>query len=347
MCVDYLAKRLGALWLALGFALGPVAGTAQELEARKLYPGTGETVIKVISTADLEVFEPFILRFRADYPEVGVDYAVASSTELHAAIRAGAPYDVAISSAMDLQFQLANDGHAQPYQSRATAALPDWARWRDLVFAFTREPAVTVISRAKFDGIARAQTRQDLIAQLRARPDLFAGAVGTYDVRDSGLGYLFATQEARNSDTFWRLSELLGRLDVQLYCCSAQMIDDVASGRLALAYNVLGSYAAERIARDPRLEILQLEDYSTVMLRTVLIPAQATERDGAALFLDALLREGVRAEPDTWVLPPLQARPGTDAVSFGPIRLGPALLVYLDRLNRDAFLSEWTDAMVQ
>ena len=32
---------------------------------------------------------------------------------------------------------------------------------------------------------------------------------------------------------------------------------------------------------------------------------------------------------------------------FGPIRLGPALMVYLDALNRRAFLTEWENAMEQ
>ncbi|MCB1509155.1 MAG: ABC transporter substrate-binding protein [Hyphomicrobiaceae bacterium] len=320
---------------------------AFEIEDHKAYPGTGGIMIAIISTADLAVFEPFILRFQSVHPEIGIDYSVASSAETHRAIVEGAAFDVVISSAMDLQFQLVNDGLARPFRSEVTGALPDWARWRDLLFAFTAEPAVAVISRARFEGMERPRTRQELIALLRARPEAFQDAVGTYDVRVSGLGYLFATQEARNSDTYWRLSELMGRLGVELYCCSAQMIDDVASGRLALAYNVLGSYAAERIAHDDRLEILTLEDYATVMLRSVLIPAQAREVAAAEIFVDALLREGLRDSPGSWGLPPLREADEPEATAYGPIRLGPALLVYLDRLNREAFIAEWADAMVQ
>lgn len=318
-----------------------------EVEAQKVYPGNGTTMIRVISTADLDVFEPFIAQFQAENPEIGIDYYVTSSAELHTAITDGAAFDLAISSAMDLQFQLANDGAALPYNSPMTEALPVWARWRNQVFAFTAEPAVAVISRARFAGLQRPSTRQELIALLRQNPDAFQNTIGTYDVRTSGLGYLFATQEARNSDTFWRLSELMGTRGATLYCCSAQMIDDVASGQLALAYNVLGSYAAERIARDDRLEILELEDYATVMLRTALIPTTATETQAAGLFLDRLLQEGMREASSLWALPPLGAAETPEARAYGPIRLGPALLVYLDKLNRDAFLRAWSDAMVQ
>lgn len=331
-----------ALLLCLG---GPLA--ALELEDQKFYPGRGGVVLKVISTGDLEVFEPFILAFQAENPTIGIDYSVTSSAELHRAVTQGAIFDVAISSAMDLQFQLANDGAAQAYTSPVTQALPVWAQWRNQVFAFTAEPAVAVISRAAFAGMERPTTRQDLIALLRQNPAVFQDAIGTYDVRTSGLGYLFATQEARNSDTYWRLSELMGLRGTALYCCSAQMIDDVAAGRLSLAYNVLGSYAAERIARDDRLEILDLQDYATVMLRTALIPATATQPASAGLFIDHLLQEGMREQSRVWALPPLGAAQTPEARAYGPIRLGPALLVYLDKLNRNAFLGAWSDAMLQ
>ncbi len=342
MCVtDFTCRLILAFW----FVAGPAF--ALELEDQKFYPGTSDTVIKVISTGDLAVFEPFIQQFQSQNPTIGIDYYVTSSAELHTALKNGGVFDLAISSAMDLQFQLANDGAAQPVNSAMTDALPVWARWRNQVFAFTAEPAVAVISRERFAGLERPKTRQELIALLRQSPDVFENTIGTYDVRTSGLGYLFATQEARNSDTFWRLSELMGRRGTELYCCSAQMIDDVASGRLTLAYNVLGSYAAERIARDDRLEILELEDYATVMLRTALIPATAKQTQEATLLLDALLREGLRETPTVWALPPLGAADTPEARAYGPIRLGPALLVYLDKLNRDAFLRAWSDAMVQ
>lgn len=345
MRLDHPARFLTALLVA---ALLPGLAAAYVLEDRRVYPGTGERTIRVISTADIDVFDPFIRRVHQARPELTIDYAVASSAELHRAIRGGASFDLAISSAMDLQFQLANDGFAANYRSEATEALPGWARWRDLLFAFTAEPAVAVISRDRFEDRPRPRTRQDLIALMRTDRADFERSVGTYDVRESGLGYLFATQEARNSDTYWRLSELLGGLDVQLYCCSAQMLDDVAAGRLALAYNVLGSYAEARIARDDRLEILDLEDYSTVMLRTAFIPANAADPDGAGAVLDVLLDIGLRdAAEDPLPLPPVTAAEEPETTAFGPIRLGAGLLVYLDRLNRESFIGEWSDAMLQ
>jgi iron(III) transport system substrate-binding protein len=341
--------RVAAFAIGLISAVLGTGAMALEIEERRVYPGTGPEVLKILSTADLDVFEPFILGFQEAVPAITIDYIAASSTEVHQVIRDGAAFDLVISSAMDLQFQLANDGYAQRYVSTQTEALPDWAQWRSLVFAFTTEPAVTVISRARFAGLPLPQTRQELVSILRDHPERFAGAVGTYDVRTSGLGYLFATQEARNSDAFWRLSEVMGRLQPRLYCCSGQMIDDVLAGELAIDYNVLGSYAAQRLAGEggETMQVLKLEDFGNVMLRTALIPAAAENIAGAGAFLDALLLQGMREEAGTWVLPPLDQGREEGLPSFGPIRLGPALMVYLDPLNRRAFLSSWESAMEQ
>jgi iron(III) transport system substrate-binding protein len=338
----------------LGLALGLILALATQaaayvVEERQVYPGTGERVLRIISTADLAVFAPYLLAFQAQRPEIGIDYTVASSADLATAIRQGAPFDLALSSAMDLQFQLANDGFAQSYRSPATADLPDWARWRDLIFAFSAERAVVLVNAERIAGLPLPATRQELIALLRDNPGRFQGAVGTYDVRDSGLGYLFATKETRSTDAYWRLVEVMGRLDPRLYCCSGQMIDDVAAGRLAVAYNVLGSYAAERLARDSggRVQILRMEDFENIMLRTAIIPRNAREVEAAGAMVDLLLETGLRGNDGDWPLPPLGQSGGADGAGFSPIRLGPALMVYLDPLNRRTFLAEWENAMEQ
>jgi len=52
--------------------------------------------------------------------------------------------------------------------------LADGLSWRDEVFAFTREPAVLVVSEAAFTGLAIPTNRESLINLLRARADIFA-----------------------------------------------------------------------------------------------------------------------------------------------------------------------------
>ncbi|MEM8580154.1 MAG: ABC transporter substrate-binding protein, partial [Pseudomonadota bacterium] len=243
------------------------------------------------------------------------------------------------------QVKLANDGGAQIHRSDATRALPEWAIWNDMVFAFTQEPAAIVVSRAAFGDLPIPQNRQQLISTLRENPDVFRGRIGTYDVRASGLGYLFATQDARSSETYWRLTEVMGSLDVQLYCCSSDMIDDVVSGELAIAYNVLGSYAAGRSDQSAFTTILP-SDFTTVMLRSALIPRTSQNPDFSQQFIDHLLEQsfesGALRVPDdalgTWA---------QDGADLRPIDLGPALLVYLDRFKNRSFVDEWESAILR
>ncbi len=336
--------------VSLALALFWSAAQAFEIETVTDFPGSqGGPVLRVISTADTDLFTPIVLAFQKDNPEVTVSYTTVSSGQLMRAIaREGAVFDVAISSAMDLQTKLANDGFTRAHRSAATALVPPWGKWRDHVFAFTQEPAAVVISPAAFAGLEIPRSREQIIAILRAHPDRFRGRIGTYDVRASGLGYLFATQDSRSSETFWRLAEVMGGLGARLYCCSSDMIEDVAAGRLALAYNVLGSYAAARRDLAGRIEIIEPRDFTTVMLRSALIPANAPAPALAGRFIDHLLRlSWGKADPSAYPFPPIDTQPGGDNPALRPIRLGPGLLVYLDDLKRRRFLRAWEAAMVQ
>ena len=340
--------RFVVLALALTLSLLPAAAQTT-LEDRHVYNGASDRVLRLLSTADLEVFDPYLADFLKRNPEVGIDYSVVSSANLERMIREGAPYDLALSSAMDLQFKLANDGHARRYRSPTTDGLPDWAIWRNRIFAFSAEPAVTVIARDALNGLAEPSTRGDLISLLRDHPDRFRGRIGTYDVRESGLGYLFATQDARATDAYWRLSENMGRLSPKLYCCSGAMIDALTRGDIVLAYNVLGSYARDRLMREPTedLVIVEMQDFANVMLRTAIIPEQSAAPDLAGAFVDHLIEAGQRTRAGAWSLPPLVGLNAPASTDFGPIRLGPGLMVNLDRLTRRSFVRAWENAIQQ
>lgn len=339
------ARLIALLWLSAQAALG------FEIEAKQFYLSSPQrSVLKIISTADLEVFDPIIRAYQAAHPGVAVDYTVAGTSDLMQAIYAeNAVFDLAISSAMDLQTKLANDGFAQSYISPASAGLPAWATWRNQLFGFTQESAVLIVSDAFFPDPAEIPKNRDaLITLLRNNPARFQGRIGTYDLRSSGLGYLFATQDSRNSEAFWRLMEVMGRLDAQLYCCSGEMIQDVASGKLALAYNVLGSYAAAQLGSTQGFQVVEMNDFINVMLRTALIPNKAENLPDAQSMIDFLLTMNTR--------PALVAQSGLPAIepssfqantALRPIRFGPGLLVFLDQMKRQNFLRSWESSLVQ
>ena len=327
---------------------GPVR--AFEVEEEVFYAAPDEaSVLRILSTADRAAFEPIVLAFQKENPSVSVDYTIAGTRDVMKAVaEEGAVFDLVISSAMDLQTKLANDGFGHGYRSAATDALPDWARWRDQLYAFTQEPVVLILSDAAFAGGEGPTTRDELIALLRDEPDRFRGKVGTYDVRSSGFGYLMATQDARVSENIWRLLEVMGRLDARLYCCSGDMLRDIRSGELAVAYNVLGSYASAQQKELGGFQIVQMNDFANVMLRTVLISARAENLDDAETMVDFLVTLGRR--PDVVAasgLPAIDDAALRDDVALRPIRLGPGLLVFLDKLKRRTFLKNWEASITQ
>jgi len=344
--------RIACLLAVLGAAFAaPHVAAAFEVENRAMFaaPQPAQSTLSILSTTDLEAFAPVIEAFQAEHPNVSVDYTIANTAQVMQAItQERQQFDLAISSAMDLQTKLANDGFAQRYSSPATAAQPDWAKWGDAVFAFTQEPATLVISEAAFEGLEVPRTRDELITLLRSHPERFKDKIGTYDVRISGLGYLFATQESRASESYWRLTEIMGQLGTRLYCCSGQMIDDVANGKLAMAYNVLGSYAATSALSESGIRVVEFDDYVSVMLRTAAIPSAAQNPERAAEFIDFLVTLDGRPElAATSGLRPINEAALAENTAWRPVRLGPGLLVFLDHLKRESFLRNWVGSILQ
>ncbi|WP_224826313.1 ABC transporter substrate-binding protein [Cognatishimia sp. MH4019] len=323
------------------FSLWAASGTAQDWEDEQVFPEEqAARVLTVLSSTDTSFFASIIEGFIARNPSVQVRYLVTSTAEIDTVFRASpAAFDIVISSAMDLQIKLANDGLALEIEG---LNYPNWAAWRRSLFAFTTEPAAIVINRAAFAGQSVPETRQDLIQVLRAQPEAFEDKLGTYDVRVSGVGYLFATQDARTSETYWRLMEVMGSLGTRLYCCSGDMIEDLAAGRITVAYNVLGSYAIARTDLADQIEVILPADFQTTMMRTALVSAQTGQPELATAFIRHLI--DAQSNEDMFPLPPLQ-----DAAKAGQptITLEPALMTYLDALKKRTFLDEWVNAVIQ
>lgn len=356
MCLNAAATTLKAGLLAVVLTalslINPVA--AFEKEHEQLFPvEKPQQTLRILSSTDLNYFVPLITAYQQVHKDIAVLYTVASSTEVFKAIHDEKPddqsaYDLVISSAMDLQVKLANDGFARRYSSVETDSLPSWASWQNSLFAFTQEPAVLIASKKGLAALSIPDNRQDLITLLRDNPDYFKGKIGTYDLRISGAGYLFATQDVRQSDAFWRLAEVMGALSPKLYCCSSNMITDLKSGKILMAYNVMGSYAEAALRPESDDKVITLTDYTHFLLRTALIPATSKRPGTAGTFIDFLIGSGGRELIKQKAgLPPIDGEALAKDLHLRPIRLGPELLVYLDKIKRKRFLDEWTDAMVQ
>ena len=322
------------------------------------FPATGlETAVLTIhAVADLSAIEPMIRDFQLSQPGITVDYTDYLTNELYDMLAAQCATaetmaDIVISSSVDHIIKLATDGCAQTYSSLNTSRIPDWAKWRDEVFGFTFEPAVIVYNRNLVAAGDIPRTHHDLADLLRAKPDKYDGKIGTYDIEQSGIGYLFAFFDTQQSNIFGRLLESFGRSRADLRCCTGELLERIESGELLIGYNLLSSYAYGRYKAGAPIGIVMPRDYTLVLSRTAMIPKTARHADLGRKFLDYVVSsrgQTVVAEKsfffsfDRPVPPGIEAvDPGSGSGVYRPIVIGPALLATLDQQNRRRFLGEW------
>ena len=324
-------------------------------------PAGGTERLRIDAATDRPAIEPLIRDFQQANPTVTIEYREMNTGELYESVvkrATGDVPDLVISSASGLQVKLVNDGHARRYSSPATEALPDWARWRSAAFGFTQEPAAIVFNRDLVPADEVPRSREDLIHLLRDRRERYRGRVVTYNVEDSGIGYLFATQDSVLTSQFWQLADALGENQAKQMCCTSDMVDSIERGESLIGYNLLGSYARERQIHGAHIGIVLPSDYTLVMTRVALIPQRASAPDLAGRFIDYLLSERgqavVAANTAFYSIQPTVGGPMSathlQEEMRGPtqrIGLGPALLVFMDHLKRARFLQQWKAFMHQ
>lgn len=326
-----------------------IPAAALEIEEEHRFGSeTAQNVVSVLATTDLNAIWTVMENYTGQNPDVQIRYVQSSSNEIFQAIHDdGAKFDLVMSSAMDLQMRLANDGLAAAI-TPVTENLPVWARWRNQLFGVALEPVITLASRSDIGDLPLPRTRRDLIAMLRENPERFEGRVSSYDPARSGVGQFLFAQDSLQSESFWRLAEVMGRLNATLHCCSGAMIDDLQTNRSAIAYNVVGSYAERFAADNPDIIRISFEDYTLAILRSALVPSNAPNPSGGAALLSYLLspeaQQNLAAHTGVALIPGTGPEP---TPYLRPIRLDTGLLVYGDQLNRAGLLAEWNAAMTQ
>lgn len=359
MKADTLLRRLARalilpLLLPLALTLAPPAlAQAEPPNTLALGPDGSANVLVVHASNSLPVFRGVLEDFHRIHPALRLEYTELPTQALYnqiiarrrdAASEKSGP-DLVISSAMDLQTKLANDGYALPHDSPETRALPAWANWRDEVFSTGTDPIVMVYDTRRLDAARAPRTRRALLSLLQAPDRPLAGAVSTYDVGASAIGYLAATQDTRLDSMAPALLAALGQNGAALYASSDDALDMLERGDAMLAYNVLESYTRHRIERGAPLAVIYPRDYTLMLSRAALIPRQAPRPDLGAMFLDYLLSprgqhmiaqaSGMRPVGDS-VVP---------AAGVRPLGLGVGLLVYQDALKKRHFLDLWRAAV--
>ncbi len=316
--------------------------------------------LTVYSSLDENVAPPLIRAFQAANPDIAVSYHDMQTLEIYERViretdAGDRTADLVISSAMDLQLKLVNDGYAMRLPEIDTDDWPDWASWRQSAFGLTFEPSVIVYHKPSFETLPLPENRADLIDLLRDNDDLY-GRIGTYDVERSGLGFLFLARDLEHNRDIWDLVSAFGAAGVKLYSNSSAILDRVADGRFALGYNILGSYARGWADRVPELGVILPKDYTVVMSRIAFVPEAAANPDLGRRMLSFLMSvPGQTIMASDLQLPVLNpAVEGENTAramrerhgrQLRPISISPGLVVYLDQVKRARFISRWNEAL--
>lgn len=323
-------------------------------------PGPQTDRLTIYSTLDAPLVPPLIAAFQTLHPGIAVTYEDLLAGEIAARVVAetdagGPTADLVFSSGMDAQVKLANDGYAQPVTLPESAGWPRWANWRDTAYALTFEPGVLVYHKPSFpDGPPRS--RLALLDWLRGPGAAVPGRIGTYDIARSSVGYLFLARDEEHFPDIWSLVRAMGAAGLQTFPTSHEIIARVADGRLALGYNILGSYAADQARGRADLGLVLLRDFTVVVSRVALVPRAARSPAAGTAFLQFLMSgAGQAVLSDRLRLPAvslqvagvgsLQAMSAALGDQLRPVPVSPGLLAYLDQAKRARLLVKWRAAL--
>ncbi|QQV77367.1 ABC transporter substrate-binding protein [Sphingomonas aliaeris] len=322
------------------------------------YPRSYDTLIAAARTeggltiygnADRAELVGVVAAFRRTYPGIAVRYADLGSLDIYRRLvsetRAKRPSaDLVWSSAMALQVKLINDGYAQSYASPEKPALPSQAVWKNMGYGVTAEPIGIVYNRRLIPDASMPRSHVALERMLRVRRAAFTGKVTTFDPARSNVGYLYLAEDLAITRDTRALLRAIAATKPVLQARTEPMLAAVATGKQAIAYNVIGSYALEQAKRDRRLGVVLPTDYTIVTSRIAFIARDARAPASAKLFLDFLLsRRGqvLLAARSLWPVRLDVAARRLPIPQSRPIRVGPQLLVHLDRITRQRFLRDW------
>ena len=356
-----MSPRLALLALAAiaapGVAQSVPAGYPADY-AQTIAAAKKEGKVVIYSALDTKAAQPLIRDFNALYPDIKVEYNDMNSTEMYNRFIAEAASgqgsaDVMWSSAMDLQVKLVDDGQAMTYASPEASKLPTWAVYKNQAYGTTYEPAVFIYNKRLVTGSEIPQDHAAFAKILNGDSAKFKGKVTTYDIEESGVGFMFVVQDTKYFPGMKDLEKGFGATSYRVYSSTGNMLEKVSSGEHLLGYNVLGSYALVRAKKDPNLGVVLPKDYTLVLSRVMFIGKQAKDPNAAKVWTDYILSArgqkligsdvelfAVRNDIDAeYTAASLDKQLGANVVK--PIPVSFEIVGYLDPKRRLDFLGAW------
>ena len=319
---------------------------------------TQQTELTIFGGADKMEIAPFLKAFQKISPHVQINYHELSTRGVYTSFLKDTnnPPDILLSSAMNLQIKLVNDGYAQAYESEETKKLPRWAKWRNEVFGFTYETAVIAFNKDFLANEPAPSSRNELLDLIRRRSNEIKGRIGIYDITKVGIGYLLWAHDREQSSSYGRMLESFGYHDTRIFRRSADILQAISKGDITVGYNILSSYARTWAAQHPNIIVVQPKDYTSVIMRSAIIPKKSKNVKGAQQFLDYILSSKGQTDMANFTnFDPINnevrtTQPHLLDTSEGqlrPVPLGIQILVINDEMKRQIILQEWENALFE
>jgi iron(III) transport system substrate-binding protein len=326
--------------------------------ARLIEAAQKEGAVAVYSSTDSKAVAGVIQAFQARYPRIQVDFVDQSSNEVYtrftSEFAAGQGTGDIAWAGSDTAAKLIEDGIAAEYVSAESPNLPPYASWKNAAYAITYEPIVLIYNKRLVPAGDVPATRADLTRLLTTKRDAYQGKIGTYDAERNAAGIGFLGEDSRSfPDVAWPLFKAMGQAGVKLYNSNGTMVERVASGEIAMAYNLAAANVAERMKSDSSIGMVVPCDYTLYLTRTAVISKKARNPNAARVFLDFLLsKEGQQKLADKsigTIRTDVQNNPvlqrAADCKNAKPLTPGPERLVVFDPTWRVGFLRQWKSAI--
>lgn len=359
-------SRRATLGLLTSISVVAMTATAGAQSVPAGYPANyGEVIAAAKKEGKLTVYtstdgaqaKGLLEAFKKAYPGIEIDWNDLGTNNSYNRVISEAAAgqvtaDVVWTSAMDLQINLVEKGLTAPVDSPEAAAIPAWAKYKGQAFGTSVEPAAIIYNKNLYPADAIPKSRADLIKVLQERKDALKGKVATFDPEKSGMGFLWSTNDATQTKTFWDLAKAFGATQGKTYSSSGQMREKVLSGEHTIAFNVIGSYALEWAKKSPAIGVAFQSDHNAAFARVVVATKGAPHPAAARLFVDFLLSKAGQEAAAASGMPSVRAdtAAGSDNIeslkkitggNLQPIALDGKLLEWLEPKKRSEFLAEW------
>lgn len=318
-----------------------------------------EGKVSIYTSTDESQGLPLVEAFKQAYG-IAVDYNGIGTTDVYnrviseaAASQVGA--DVAWTSSMDLQIVLATKGLLDTWKAPESANLPAASIYKDMVYGTSIEPVAMIYNKGLLKPEWVPKTRADLVKLLVEHKSELKGKVATFDPEKSGIGFLLAVTDMRNTQSFWDLAKGFGGVDGKVYGSSGAMREKVVSGEHWLAFNVIGSYAMQWAKESPTVGFVFASDYTSAFQRVASVTKNAPHPAAGRLFLNFLLSEQGQTVSASKGVPPLRIgyKGALDAEALAKITGSNVKMIAVDdkladNLNlkmRAEFFQNWKKAL--